>query len=297
MEVILLIKEDRQLKILHLHINELLKKDLYKEKQIKCCPICDSSEYIKYGSYNGIQRYKCKDCGKTFSKTTNSLWSYLKHSPSKWIEFVELMLEKKSLRFCAAKLNINLTTAFYWRHKVLNGLNLESVDIKLKGDIYIGKTLIKENFKGCRNIITSFRSNLWVVGARGVDDLMIVKPISKGNWNLKRFNEKIYSKIEKNSYIIPYGDRYISSVAKSHNNKLIKKTNNENRIMFLRSNLNRWLKSFRGIATKYLEEYLSLFILFNLDKVIDYMDLINYLSLGYGFIGTKAIGTIKDSIV
>lgn len=289
MEMILLIKEDIQLKKLESHIEDLLKIDLYKDKHIKCCPNCNSSEYIKYGSYKGIQRYKCKDCWKTFSMSSNSLWSYSKHSPSKWIKFIELMLEKKSLRFCAANLEINLATAFYWRHKILHGLTLNSLPTKLKDYVYIGKTLLKENFKGCRNIETSVRRTIWVIGAKGSDDSMLIKPISKGLWNLKSFNEKIYSSIEKESYIIPYGDRYISLVAKSHNKELIKEIKDENKIKFLRMNLYIWLRSFCGIATKYLENYLSFYILFNLDKEVNYMDLKNYLTFGDRFIRTKEI--------
>jgi transposase-like protein len=293
MEVILLIKQDIYLKNFHLYIEGLLKQDMYKNRHIDCCSRCGSSNYIRYGSYKKIQRYKCKECGRTFSKATNSLWSYSKHSFSKWIEFIELMMEKKSLRFSADRLKISLVTAFYWRHKILHGLTLDILPNKLKGDIHIGKTIIIENFKGCRNIETTLRRNIWVIGARGSDDSMLVKPISKGAWNLISFKEKIYSKIEENSYIIPYADRYISCMAKSHNKKLIKEVNPENRIRFLRGNLNKWLKSFYGIATKYLEKYLSLFILFNLNKVFDYMDLINYLSVGNRFLTIKKIGSVQ----
>ncbi|WP_297417493.1 transposase [Clostridium sp.] len=82
------------LKKLELHTNEVLKKNIYKNLNIRCCPICGSEIYIKYGSYKGIQRYKCKKCNKTFSNTTNSLWSYSKKNPKLWIEFLELMIEK-----------------------------------------------------------------------------------------------------------------------------------------------------------------------------------------------------------
>lgn len=291
MEVIFLIREDIELKKLKLYIEDLLKRNLYKDKQVQCCPACGNNDYIKYGSYKGIQRYKCKECLRTFSKATNSLWSYSKHDASKWIEFLELMIEKKSLRYCAKKLEINLATAFYWRHKILHGLTLNTLPNKLNGDIYIGKTLIRENFKGCRNINTDIRQNIWVVGAKGSDDSMLIKPISKHFWNLKSFNKRIYSEIAEKSYIVPYGDRYISLIAKAHNKKIIKQTSDETRIKFLRNNINVWLRTFCGIATKYLEEYLTFFILFNLDKVIDYMDLIGYLTSGDRFIKTKYIGS------
>jgi IS1 family transposase/transposase-like protein len=34
---------------------------------IKLCTHCGSSSYIKYGKHNGYQRYKCKDCNRSFS--------------------------------------------------------------------------------------------------------------------------------------------------------------------------------------------------------------------------------------
>ena len=55
-------------------------------------------------------------------------------------------------------------------------------------------------------------------------------------------------------------------------------------------NLEKMVSNFKGIATKYLEEYLSFFILFNLDRNIDCMDIIYYLSFGNKFIRTKEIG-------
>ena len=79
-EVTFLIQKNVNSRKLEENINSLLKKEIYKNrnKNIECCPICGGKKYIKHGSYKGIQRYKCKECGKTFSNTTNSLWSYSK---------------------------------------------------------------------------------------------------------------------------------------------------------------------------------------------------------------------------
>ena len=132
------------------------------------------------------------------------------------------MIKKKSLRFCANKLNISLATAFYWRHKILHGLKLDSIPNKLQGDVHINKTIIIENFKGCRNITTTRRSNIWIIAAKGDEDSMLVMPIFKDCWNWKIFNEKIYSKIQKGSYIVAYNDRYIAVKAKEHNKKIVK---------------------------------------------------------------------------
>lgn len=288
--MIFLIRKKVKLKKLKFHINNFIKDEIYKNRKIECCPICGENRYIKYGMYKQIQRYKCKECGKTFSKTTNSLWSYSKKDLNKWIEFIELMMKRKSLRFCAHKLNINLATAFYWRHKILQGLKIDSILKRLTGDIHINKTILKENFKGSRNVvIKERRRNIWIIAAKGDEDSMLVMPIFKDCWNWNVFEDKIYSKIEKKSYIVAYKDRYIQIKAKKHNKKLVKEVKEDDRIKYIVANLRKWIGKFKGVATKYLEGYLSFFVLFNLDRKMDYIDIVSYLSLKNSFIKTKEI--------
>ena len=285
-----MIRKKVKLKKLKFHINNFIKDEIYKNRKIECCPICGENRYIKYGMYKQIQRYKCKECGKTFSKTTNSLWSYSKKDLNKWIEFIELMMKRKSLRFCAHKLNINLATAFYWRHKILQGLKIDSILKRLTGDIHINKTILKENFKGSRNVvIKERRRNIWIIAAKGDEDSMLVMPIFKDCWNWNVFEDKIYSKIEKKSYIVAYKDRYIQIKAKKHNKKLVKEFKEDDRIIYIVANLRKWIGKFKGVATKYLEGYLSFFVLFNLDRKMDYIDIVSYLSLKNSFIKTKEI--------
>ena len=295
----LLIREDIELRKLKSHVNYVLRKHFYENRIVKCCPICGGIHYIKHGLYKGIQRYKCKECNKTFSKTTNSLWSYSKKNPELWIEFIELMVEKKSLRFCAEKLNISLVTAFYWRHKVLYGLSLEGTPNSLHGIIYIAKTILPENFKGCRNIGFDFtthrRRNIWIIGAKGDEDSMFVKPIFKDIWDWKTFNKKVYSKIEKKSYIVPYGDRYIGVAAKEHNKKRVLEVKGDDRLKYFILNLENWIGVFCGVATKYLQRYLSFFVLFNLDKLYDYIQIMSCdLLNGNRFIKTNKIRSVEN---
>ncbi|WP_099716579.1 hypothetical protein [Clostridium sp. Maddingley MBC34-26] len=216
------------------------------------------------------------------------------------MKFVEFMIEKKSLRFCAENLSINLVTAFYWRHKVLHALTLDDTPNMLKGIIYIGKTIVKENFKGCRNIeeirqSTHRRRNIWIIGAKGEEDSMFIKPIFKDFWDLKLFNEKVYTKIEKKSYIVSYGDRYLSLVAQKHNKKRLINVKDDNRIRYMILNLMNWFAVFRGVATKYLQRYLSFYILFNLDRIFSCMELIyNDLLSGNRFIRTNQIRIVEN---
>lgn len=304
----------------------MLKKDFYKTRFVDCCPECNSKKYVKYGFYNGIQRYICKDCKRTFSRTTNSLWSYSKKDASTWIKFIELFLETKSLRFCAKKLGISLVTAFYWRHKILYSLTLDDINLKnLKGTIHIGTAPVKENFKGCRNLENNIeetclsdslnltdkfvsrdtrRDTIWIVAATEADNRMFAKPVFKDNCNMRIFNEKVYAEIDKDSYIVAYQNSYLKAIARRHNKlqKLYTKTHiNEEaidlRIKYFRPNLKSLLCRFHGVATKYLQRYLHYLILLNNYKILNCRDiLLNYSLADNNFINTDRIRLINNYI-
>jgi transposase-like protein len=44
------------------------------------------------------------------------------HKPHLWLQYIELMVEGYTLSKIVKRLNIHLSTAFYWRHKVLNAV-------------------------------------------------------------------------------------------------------------------------------------------------------------------------------
>ena len=39
------------------------------------CPRCRSESVIKYGSYREYQRYRCKNCGRTFNDKTGTIFA------------------------------------------------------------------------------------------------------------------------------------------------------------------------------------------------------------------------------
>lgn len=273
------------------YIKNLLKISLCEKRKerIEACPHCKSNYFVKHGFYKEIQRYRCKNCGRTFSLTTDFIWKYSKKEPEKWAAFVELTLEKKTLRYCKAALGINLATAFYWRHKILQSLTTY-IPEELHGNVYIAKSMMRENFKGCRNITTLERKPIWVVGARGSADSILAVPVCKSLWSMKSFNDKVYSKINKESYIVAYGDRYLSIVARKHNfGKVRKRQGDEVSIKGFSRNMFMWFRKFRGIATKYLNSYLCWFVIYFLDKKFKDINLLNSLSLNSIYIRIKDI--------
>ena len=63
-----MIKYDLNLRNLESHLNKIFDIDLYRSIRITECPHCRSENIIKFGYYKNVQRYRCKECGKTFLK-------------------------------------------------------------------------------------------------------------------------------------------------------------------------------------------------------------------------------------
>lgn len=85
------------------------------------CPHCSSEYVVRFGKYNGRQRYRCKACSKTFTDTTNTVL-YRTRKGNEWITFVDCMFNGYSLRKSAEIVGVSWITLFYWRHKLLNAL-------------------------------------------------------------------------------------------------------------------------------------------------------------------------------
>lgn len=105
---------------------------------ISACKYCGSTN-IKRNGYtrNGMQRYKCLDCGRTFNVLTGTLFDDHKISISEWIEFILDIFNYGSINF-TSKVNKNAyTTAVYWLKKLFVIVDNIQEDIILHGNVYI----------------------------------------------------------------------------------------------------------------------------------------------------------------
>ena len=91
------------------------------QKQVRCCPKCGKSHFILNGKRKGIQCYKCKECGRSFSEFSNTTISYIKKK-DKLKLYILLMLRGASLDLCSKTLHISIQTSFDWRHKIISAL-------------------------------------------------------------------------------------------------------------------------------------------------------------------------------
>jgi len=83
------------------------------------CPFCGGKHYIRFGKMRGSQRFKCKDCGRTFTEYTGT-WLEGIHKKSLAEPYLLLMIEHCPLDKIRKQLNMNKKTTFDWRHKILS---------------------------------------------------------------------------------------------------------------------------------------------------------------------------------
>ena len=118
----------KELQDLTLSTNKI-KYDLSRRKLLNnkqgVCPHCKHTKYVKYGIDKGSQRYKCKSCKRNFTEYTGT-WLAGIQRKDKVDEYMDLMLQEKSLDKIKDELSINKKTAFDWRHKIL--YSLEDID-------------------------------------------------------------------------------------------------------------------------------------------------------------------------
>ena len=89
------------------------------------CPHCCGTDIYGHGKYRGRFRYKCKTCTKTFNENTGTAISGIK-KVNEFQSYLDLLINSVSIRKAAKKLDLNISTVFTWRHKLLSALSAKN---------------------------------------------------------------------------------------------------------------------------------------------------------------------------
>lgn len=267
--------------LLNLFRGKLEQKLSYNTKQ---CPHCNSTSLKSAGSCRGKKRYKCKSCKKTFGDTNDTAFYHSKLSPAQWLHFIELMFSKPmGLKKIAAEVGIHYVTAFYWRHKLLHAVQEAQDNGKFAGIVEADETYIPLSFKGQRSgLPRKARKRGGEVTKRGLSkeqvcvltamdrnsgrksSLMqstclatptaaqianVLGPrISAHNAVLVTDGMRAYGKFARNAGL---SHHVLDSATARWGGYHVQNINS------LHSNFKTFMKTFRGVATKYLDHYLT----------------------------------------
>lgn len=235
--------------------------DKKQNKYIKC-PHCKSEDVIKYGSYNGIQRYKCKNnkCERTFTKQTESPFRYSKKFKENCHKYKELYEKGLTIRECAEVLNISIVTSFFWRHRFLYNLKQVNYVEKLCDYAELTRVVLLENFKGDRYSKNKEKDKISIVNAmnKSIDIISIIA--ARNHLGFRELKENIEPRIDKKAIAVAFLDGRLQAFSDKHNtiNKIrIRRIDITPIDVSYSVKIKRWLKKFRGVATKYIDHYLS----------------------------------------
>ena len=273
----------RQLNILKA-TRSTLSKEAENQLTSIVCPSCHSTHVNKDGhdSRTKIQMYECKDCKKKFNALSGTVFSHTHFTYEEVIEVIDCMNSKFSLRKIAQKLSINVNTAYFIRHRILDVLASIRENIKLSGIIEADEIYRSINLKGTKKskmprISKPRQSNgtskqgitkhkVCIVTALDDRDNGFLEIAGTGPVTKDMIKNALVSKIGNIKTLITDCKSSYEKIVKDNNWNLIQIKSNcytdENgnslaNINSYHSGLKTFLSVFRGVSTKHLQHYLD----------------------------------------
>ena len=243
-----------------------------------CCPHCTSESVVKFGFSSGSQRFRCKDCRKTFNSLTGTPFSRLRNK-EKLLENAACMVDGLSVRKTAARMGISVRKAFRWRHKFLGFLNTQK-PLALSGVVEADETFFPVSYKGQkkgRPRMAKKRSGKTRDGA-GTEKTPVVVAVQRGTQvtfdqvlpaaTAKDLTQALKPVLGKDAVLSTDGNAAYWTVAKelevesgffisAYHGKGGNGTWHVQSVNRYDSSLKGWMARFRGVATKYLANYLG----------------------------------------
>ena len=113
-------------------------------------PRCGSVAIVKKGKIGTASSYLCRDCGRTFSGSTDRILGTSKPPRETWMAYAECFVLMLPLRECAGRCGVCLKTARTMRHRLIECLKEYSPTFHVgQGQACeLDETYFPESFKG-----------------------------------------------------------------------------------------------------------------------------------------------------
>lgn len=243
------------------------------------CPHCGGEGLVRNGSANGLQRYKCRRCRRSFNALTGTPLARLRLKP-KWLAQAEALRDGVSITQASKRLKVARSTAFRWRHRFLS-LPKTVQATSLVGIAEADETFFLHSCKGQRDLdrkprrrggraakrglskeqvpvlVARDRSGATaniILAADGKADLVAaLKPLLPSDTILCTDGSSVLAAAVKEIGVthrpvnVSAGIRVLAGVYHIQN------------VNAYDSRLKNWVRRFHGVATKYLGSYLGWF--------------------------------------
>lgn len=253
------------------------------------CPECGSEWLVKNGKAKNRQRYKCKDCGKTFypDQQPNAIYASTRLRNA----FIKQMLDEKKVSITDFKTETRARehkqTLYYWRHKVLCELVKTQDDLILSGQIQADEIFFPVSYKGNQkkgnfqlprpahqrssdnHIKGISKEKVAVLTAMDDKGVVIAIPVSQGKPTSNDIYNALKNHIKEGSTLITDSASSYNKLAKQLKLNLIKIPSgrhatvvngigyNIQKINNLHKFMRKFMGNFFGVSSKFLPYYVA----------------------------------------
>ena len=217
------------------------------------CPHCAREGAVSRGMARGLRRYQCKGCGRTFNALSGTPLSGLHHK-ERWLSFGASLAKGETVKASAARCDVAVSTAFRWRHRFLAAARSDSE--VLKGIVEADETYVLESRKGARGLGRKARRRGGKAKKRGLsrEQVPVLMAADRSGTTVSAVLPRVdaaalgvsHEALNRSMGERVRGDLHVQTVNSRH------------------SRLKDFLRPRRGIATRYLDNYLSWFHLVGL---------------------------------
>ena len=242
------------------------------------CPHCKSLDLYRHGFANGLQRYRCKQCGKTFNALTQTPLARLRLK-SKWLNYLDQIRVSLTVRESAANIGVHRNTSFRWRHRFLSLISKERTD-KLHGITEVDETYLLESDKGQRHLNRMPRKRgghatkpglsgeqVCVLIARDRATQTLDFVAGKGSITKSQVTATLKPVLDQDVLLVTDSNLAYTAFCKteeiSHEtvnlsqHQRVRGAYHLQNVNAYHSRFKNWLLRFHGVATKYLSNYLG----------------------------------------
>ena len=242
------------------------------------CIHCGSRQVVKHGHGGGLQRFKCRGCGKTFNTLSGTPLAGLHHR-DKWLGQAAAMRDGLSLNQVAERLHIAQSTAFRWRHRFLQLPQTVQAQA-LVGIAEADETYFLQSAKGNRGLVRKARRRGGKASKRGTSKehtaVLIARDRTGNTANFilpstcaSDIRAALRPILPADTVLCTDGSTALAAAARDlgiehHSINVsagvrVRGAWHVQNVNAFGSRLRQWMLRFKGVATKYLANYLGWF--------------------------------------
>lgn len=242
------------------------------------CPRCQGRQLYRHGAKSGLQRFRCRACGRTFNSLTGTPLARLRHK-AKWLDFSQCMLDSRTVRKAAAIVEVAKNTSLRWRHRFLTLVKTDRPAC-LNGIAEADETFLLESQKGARDLQRPARKRAGKAAKRGISDEQVCILVARdrtggtvdfvagrGPVTVAQLKTHLMPVLAPDTLLVTDGNKAYQSFARqqgiSHQyvnvraGERVRGAVHVQNVNGYHSRFHTWLRKFNGVATHYLANYLG----------------------------------------